>query len=196
MTTRLHTPKDSLDTAAKAHILRLLAEQEAATQEFDAIERERKRRQLLSGASFHDLHERHERAVRQYDAAVFALELGLGTHPNKAAEQTLTAIREQVWREQRVTPSATREARWPANVIPFRRPTGGFEPSPEQLQRGYITPDELAGAVSVSRNTVDKYLKAGKVEDAYKTTNTNAGHWRIPLDAPDRLKRQLSRREN
>jgi len=202
MTKSLDTKKDSLEPAARAHVLRLFGEIEAAQDEMQAVERERRRRHRTPGSSFHDLSAPYEAAIQKYDRAAFALELALGAHPNEAAAKTLTAIREQGWREQRKAQPAARGIPLPLpnNVIPLRRLTRGFEPSPEQQQRGYLRPAELADALSVSRGTLDKLLKKrehiGAELGIFKSSDGRMSHWRIPLDAPDRLKRLLSGRDD
>lgn len=191
--TSLLTNQDSLDPAAKAQILRLLGELEDARDEMQAVERERRRRHLTAGSSFRDLNERYERATQRYDAAGFALDLGLGKHPNEAATQTLTAIREEFCREHRADAPNPR----PTNVIPFPRPARGFEPSEKQRERDYLTPKEFATALGISGGTAYKLLdQRGADIGATKTSDGRMSHWRIPLDAPDRLKQLLSRRKD
>lgn len=62
----------------------------------------------------------------------------------------------------------------------------------EAGERGYYTPKTFAAVMQVSKRTVDGWLAAGRVPGAWKTTDTAAGHWRIPLDAPEKMRRSRS----
>jgi hypothetical protein len=199
---RIPRPPDAFSPAAKALVLRLHTEAERAADELLAIQRERQRRRLTPSSSFTDLNQRDEDAMQRYDAARFAVNLSLhGQPPNEAAEGTLSAIIAKEHEEQRAsfTPgdSSTSNEQG-AQVIPFPNRSAArdsWEPTPEQQARGYLTPADLVNALGVSRATVDKNLKAQAEEiGAHKTSSGRMAHWRIPLDAPPKLKKKLSKK--
>jgi hypothetical protein len=115
----LQRPPDDLTTAARRQIQSLLAELDAARDEFAAVERERKTRDPDSPTD--DLNARRDRAHERRDAALFALELGLGKHPNEAASSTLGELRRRFQADQRRDEPAEAPAN-AATVLPFVRP--------------------------------------------------------------------------
>jgi hypothetical protein len=80
-----------------------------------------------------------------------------------------------------------------ATVIPLdpRASTAHIEAS----ERGFHSPMTFAAVMQVSKRTVDGWLAAGRVPGAWKTTDSAAGHWRIPLDAPEQMRRSRETRK-
>jgi hypothetical protein len=200
---RIPRPPDALSPAAKALILRLHAEAERAADELLAIQRERQRRRLTQSSSFTDLNQRNDDAMQRYDTARFALNVSLRRQPpNEAAEGTLSAFIAKLHEEQRASghflPANSTSNEQGAQVIPFPNRSAArksWEPTSEQQERGYLTPDDLVKALGVSRATVDKNLRAYAEEiGAHKTSAGQMAHWRIPLDAPPTLKKKLVRK--